>query len=168
MFEPCEKFPSLDRRSCAHCQGSALGTQENPNFSVREGFDEVHGYPVIEILKNGGSIHQYDAHFRFGRRKAEMLLTCLRALKEFGWCAAEDRLQFRSRIVEDPALGLRVRVFAEMQRYFERSTGQLVHEPWLRLHALPPDQSRLGLGVMKCRAIWSVQDELRGWLGRHP
>jgi hypothetical protein len=61
--ERCEKYPSLERRYCSHCQGTALVTQENPSFSIREDFDPVHGYPVVEILKNGGPIHRYDSPF---------------------------------------------------------------------------------------------------------
>lgn len=164
--ERCEKFPSLDRRFCAHCQGAPRGTPENPEFSIKEDFDEVHGYPVVEILKNGGPIHQYDSHFRFGRRKAEMLIACLPALREFGWSTDEARLQFQPQIFRDRALGISVSVFVEMHPDFERSTGEFVDRPWLRLQAMPPDDCHLGLGVMKCRAVWSVQDDLRDWLRR--
>ncbi|HXE90867.1 MAG TPA: hypothetical protein VNK82_07895 [Terriglobales bacterium] len=129
-------------------------------------FDEVHGYPVVEILKNGGPIHQYDSHFRFGRHKAELLLACLPALREFGWSSDEERLRFQPRTFDKRELGVSVKVFVEMHPHFEWSTGELIEEPWLRLQAIFPDQSHLGLGVMKCRAVWSVQDDLRDWVCR--
>jgi hypothetical protein len=50
---------------------------------------------------------------------------------------------------------------------FEWSTGKLIERPWLRLQAMPPDESHLGLGVMKCRAVWSVQDDLWDWARGH-
>jgi hypothetical protein len=166
--ERCEKYPSMERRFCSHCQGTTLGTQENPTFSLREDFDEVHGYPVVEILKNGGPIHAYDTHFRFGCRKAEMLLACLPAIKEFGWAPSDEaRLRFQPRVLEDRKSGISVKVFVEMHPDFERSTGEYVDRPWLRLQAMPPDQTHIGLGVMKCRALWAVQDHLRAWLGLH-
>ncbi len=160
----CEKYPSLLRKFCSHCQGTAQGTDENPRFSIREDIDENSGYPVVEILKNGGQIHRFDSHFRFGRRKAEMLLACLPALKEFGWSSPEQRLRFQTRVLEVPEFCIRVKVFVEMHPDFERSTGEEVDQPWLRLQAMPPNQEHLGLGVIKCRAVWSVQDELRAWV----
>ena len=166
MAERCEKYPSLDRRYCSHCQGTETGTQENPTFSVHEHFDDPLGYPVVEILKNGGPIHPYDSHFRLGRRKIEMLLTCLPAFKEFGWCTEEERLRFNPRTFEDPTLKIGVKVTVQMYPDFETSSGQWVDRPYLRLEAFPPDQSHLGLGMMKCRAVWSVQDDLRRWLLR--
>lgn len=157
----------MERRFCSHCQGTAPGTQENPQFSIKEDFDEVHGYPVVEILKNGASIHQYDSHFRFGRRKAEMLLTCLPALKEFSSSSHDEKLGFQPRIFEDQKRGISVRVYVEMHPEFEYSTGQIISKPWLRLQAMAPDEFHLGLGGMKCRAVWSVQDELHAWVRRH-
>jgi hypothetical protein len=165
LEDRCDKYPSVLRAHCSHCQGTAPGTQANPRFSIKENFDEDHGYPVVEVLKNGGPIHRFDEHFRFGRRKAEMLLACLPALKEFGWASDEKRLCFPSRIVEDTTRRIRVRVYVEMHREFVRSTGETIEQPWVHLQAMLPDLEHLGLGVMKCRAIWSVQDDLRIWLG---
>jgi hypothetical protein len=47
---------------------------------------------------------------------------------------------------------------------FERSDGQTVEKSWLRLQALPPDHDHIGLGVMKCRALCELEDELKRWL----
>jgi hypothetical protein len=55
----------------------------------------------------------------------------------------------------------------EMHPFFEHSTGTRIERPWLQLQAMPPDVDHLGLGVLKCRAVWSVQNELdvclRSW-----
>jgi hypothetical protein len=40
---------------CSHCQGTEPGTAENPKYSLKE--DDFDGYPIVEVLKNGGSIH---------------------------------------------------------------------------------------------------------------
>jgi hypothetical protein len=160
MEDRCDLFPSMIRAYCSHCQGTAPGTSANPQFSIRQGFDEVHGFRVVEVLKNGGAIYPFDSHFRFGRRKAEMLLACLPALKEFGWASDEERDRYPTRIIEDTARRIKVRVHVEMHPFFEHSTGIIIEQPWLRLQAMLPDLDHLGLGIMKCRAVWSVQDDL--------
>lgn len=85
--ERCPLNPSMYKRLCSHCQGQARGTQQNPHFSTVESYFQ--GSPVIEILKNGASVHRYDEHFRFGCRKARMLLACLPAFKKFGWPSSD-------------------------------------------------------------------------------
>jgi len=161
--ERCPLYPSLRRAYCAHYQGSTRGTRENPNFSLKYGFDPGYG-PTVEVLKDGGAIHLYDEHFRFGRRKAEMLVACLPVLQEFRVSSDTERLQFKERVVEDRARGLVVRISVEMYPEFVRSTGQTVERPWLRLQARPPDNHHIGLGAMKCRAICAVQESLKVWL----
>jgi hypothetical protein len=136
-----------------------------PRFSIME--YRYHRQPIVEILKDGGPVHAKDKHFRFGLRKAQMVLACMDVLKEFGWSTDEERLCFQPQIIEDRDLGISVRVFVEMQPDFVRSTGELIDERWLKLEASPPYQSdSLGLGVMKCRALSSVQGELRAWVRR--
>src|SRR6185437_10556685 len=158
---------SLERRYCSHCQGTVRGTEENPHFSIKEEF--ANGYPVVEVLRNGGAIHEWDSHFQFGLRKAEMLLAALPVLKEFAWCSDQERLKFPPQIIGEQEIGLRVQVFVEMRPDFERSTGELVERPYLQLVALPPasERTHIGVGFRKCRAICAVQDELRAWVRRH-
>jgi hypothetical protein len=131
--ERCPLNPSMYKRECSHCQGTARGTSQNPNFSAVESF--YNGSPVIEVLKNGAAIHAYDLHFRFGCRKARIILACL------------------------------PEVFAVMNPNFVRG-DELIEQYWLDLKELPSLEIHKGLGVMKCRAVWSVQDEIRAWLAR--
>ena len=69
--ERCPKNPSMLKAYCSHCQGTELGTDANPRFSVRAGYFD--GFPVVEVLKNGGSVHMYDNSFRFGIRNGPLL-----------------------------------------------------------------------------------------------
>lgn len=69
---PCPLHPSLGG-FCA-CQ-NPRGDDAHPRFSLVE--DRFNGCPVIELLKNGGPIHRYDEHFRFGVRVAQMFVACL-------------------------------------------------------------------------------------------
>jgi hypothetical protein len=150
---------------CSHCQGTEQGTSENPRFSIREHY--LYGFPVVEILKNGGPVHNFDSNFRFGVRKAQMLLACTHVLREFWRSSDEEKLTFGSQVVEDQRRRISVRIQIEMHPDFNYSTGQTVERPWLRLQSLPPDTEHIGLGSIKCRAICEVKIDLEQWLRKH-
>ena len=156
--ERCPKFPSILKANCSHCQGLERGTADNPRFTLSEGLFD--GWPVVEVLKNGGPVHVWDEHFRFGERKAEILIACVDILREFWQSTDDEKRTFASR----QERGLVIRIYIEMRRDFERSTGTTVDRPWLCLHALPPDNVRIGLGTMKCQAICAVEKDLQKWL----
>jgi hypothetical protein len=156
----CPKYPSMLKAFCSHCHGLKFGTRE-----IRESFYE--GYPVVEVLKDGGPVHGYDSNFRFGVRKAQMIVSCLEVLRDFWHACDETKLRFEPRLIQDLKYGLRVQTSIEMHPEFELSNGETVSRPWLRLQALSPDKEHLGLGAMKCRALCSVAPELVSWLQRH-
>lgn len=158
--EPCPRHPSIPKVFCS-CQ--SRGTNENPIFSMIE--SEYLGAPVIELLKNGRRIHQWDAHFAFGVRKAEILLTCIDVLYEFGWGSDDERRNFQSRTVQEGPHSLRVSV--EFFRDFIYSTGELIEEPWLRLESLNGFPTVKGLGRLKCRAIWALREQIGEWVTRN-
>jgi len=149
---------------CAHCQGSERGTADNPRFSLKEGY--FNGYPVVELLKNGGQVTLSDSHFRFGVRKAQILVACVALFREFWRSSDERKLAFKPRLIENQRRGLRIQVYVEMHPDFELSDGRPIDRPWLRLQALPPDNDHIGLGTMKCRAICEVEEDLKHWLQR--
>jgi hypothetical protein len=121
---------------------------------------------VVEILKNSGAVHRHDEHFRFGCRVARILLACLPALKTFAWPSSEkDRAKFEPQIFTESKLGIEVEVFVEMNANFV-VYDELIEKYWRNLRELPTLEIHKGLGVMKCKAVCSVQDELRDWLRR--
>lgn len=159
---PCPLHPSL-RGFCA-CKTSTRGTNLSPIFSIRE--TEYQGYPVIELLKNGGPIHRFDQHFRFGVRKAEMLLACLEPLREFAYAGDEERRLFKSRTVQEGPRS--ILVYVEFKECFEWSTGQRIEQPWLRLQSGTGYWPRVkGIGAMKCRAIWVLREQIGEWVARN-
>jgi len=162
--ERCPKNPSMYKAYCAHCQGTERGTTENPRFSLKE--DVYYGCPIVEVLKNGGQVTMSDAHFRFGVRKAQMLVACVSVLREFWRASDEQKLQFKTQIIPNETGDLRIEVYVEMHPDFELSDGRPIDRPWLRLQALPPDNDHIGLGTMKCRAICEVEEDLKSWLRR--
>ena len=105
-------------------------------------------------------------HFRFGRRKAEILIACVALLREFGWSTDDERLAFKPQLIENQRRGLRIQIYVQMHPDFEYSTGATIERPWLCLRALPPDNDHVGLGMMKCRAICAVEKDLKHWLQR--
>lgn len=160
----CPIYPSMPKAYCSHCQGLDPGTADNPKFSVREEY--FNGYPVVEVLKNGGPVHMWDSHFRFGQRKAEMVIACMALLREFWRSTDDERRAFAPQLIENQRRGLRIQIYVEMHPDFEYSTGATIERPWLCLRALPPDNDHVGLGMMKCRAICAVEKDLKHWLRR--
>lgn len=159
----CPLYPSFRRSECGHCRNGERITLENPRVSIEEKY--LNGHPVVEVLKNGGPVHLWDREFQFGLRKAEMLISCISLIKRF-WQSSDDddRRAFAPCVIENHTSGLRVRVYVEMRPDFVHSSGKTIDRPWLCLQSLAPDDERLGLGVMKCRAICAVQEELKRWL----
>jgi len=161
--ERCPKYPSMPKAYCSHCQGLERGTADNPQFSLKEDYFE--GSPVVEVLKNGGPVGSWDEHFRFGARKAEMLIACVDILRKFWFSTEEERCAFAPQLVENQTSGLRIQVYVvKMHPDFELSTGPTIHRPYLHLRALPPDDCEIGVGAMKCQAICAVEEPLKHWL----
>ncbi len=111
--ERCPKNPSMLKAYCSHCQGTERGTAENPKFSLKK--DTYCGFPVVEVLKNGGQVTMSDSHFRFGVRKAQMLVASIPILREFWRSSDAQRLKFMPRVIENQSQNLRVKVYVEMQ-----------------------------------------------------
>lgn len=159
--ERCPKYPSLPKEYCSHCQGMERGTADNPHFSLKE--DSYNGFPVVEVLKNGGPVGPWDQHFEFGLRKAEMLIACMHILRKFWLSTDDERRAFAPQLVEYQTVGLRKQIFVEMVPDFELSTGTTIDRPCLRLQA---DDVHKGLGALKCRAICEVEVPLKLWLAK--
>jgi hypothetical protein len=136
----------------------------NPSdcFSLKEG--HFNGHPIIEVLKNGGPVHPFDRHFRFGVRKAQMMLACVNILGEFWRADRGEKLRFETQEITDDRHGVQVRISVEMNPYFIYSTGVRIETPWLHLEALRPPNEHIGLGSSKCRAIFTVKKGLEDWL----
>ena len=91
---------------------------------------------VAEILKDGASIHIWDDHFQFGRRKAEMLVACIDVLRDFWRSNGDEDDIFVPRVIENQG---RASVFERM---------------WKRILILNAPMARrlknLGCGYKRC------------------
>jgi hypothetical protein len=93
-----------------------------------------------------------------------MLVACIDVLRDFWRSNGDEDDIFVPRVIENQGRRLRIRTHVEKRPDFERSDGQTVEKSWLRLQALPPDDDHIGLGVMKCRAVCELEEELKRWL----
>jgi hypothetical protein len=95
-----------------------------------------------------------------------MLVACIDVLRDFWRSNGDEDDIFVPRVIENQGRRLRIRTHVEEHPDFERSDGQTVEKSWLRLQALPRDDDHIGLGVMKCRAVCELEEELKRWLRR--
>lgn len=161
-IDRCPKYPSMPKEFCSHCQGTGVGTENNPRFSIKESF--LNEKPLVEILKNGGPVHLFDSHFTFGLSTAILLLKCIEVLREFWKSTDEERRTFENQTIEDKEGGYTIDISVEMHPDFVRSTGEMIDRPWLQI-VVPWE--RIGLGMMKCRAVCEVEDQLANWLEKN-
>jgi hypothetical protein len=88
-------------------------------------------------------------------------------LKEFWRLTDDERRLFAPRLIENERNGSRVVVFVEMHPEFEYSTGGTIERPWLRLlTSTSQGDDHIGLGWMKCRAVYEVENQLKEWLAK--
>src|SRR5437764_500232 len=62
---------------CGHCKRPA-----GDRYELRPG-GYYRGYPMVEILKNGGPVHRYYSHFKFGAERARLLLVGRSVIDQF-------------------------------------------------------------------------------------
>jgi hypothetical protein len=119
---------------------------------------------VVEVLKDGGPVHPYDEHFRFGVQKAKLLLLALKIVREFAANTDDEgNTTVTSQFVHDNS-GMILQVWVEMHEEFIRSTGEKIERPWLQIRRLP-NGPQIGVGVQKAKAVSVLADQLAEWVG---
>ena len=103
-------FTQLPKDQCAHCSG--IASRISPHYHLRTSWFE--GSRIVEILKNGGPVHPYDEHFRFGSQKARLLLGALEVIKEFASNTDDEgNTTVTSQIVRNES-GVLLQIWVEM------------------------------------------------------
>ncbi len=152
-------FSQLPEDQCAHCLGTA--SRPSPHYQLKPGW--FGGFPIVEVLKDGGPVHRYDEHFRFGAEKGRLLLGAIEVIREFAANTDDEgNTTVRSQVVRDNS-GVLLQIWVEMHEEFVRSTGETIHRPWVQIHRLP-DGPRIGIGVQKAKAVCALSKELKRWL----
>lgn len=149
----------LPKDQCSHCIDGP--PRLSPHYQLKAAWFQ--GCPVVEILKDGGPVHPYDEHFRFGIQKARLLLGALEVIKEFAANTDDEgNTTVRSQFIHDES-GAVLQIWVEMHEEFVRSTGETVQRPWLQIRRLP-NGPHIGAGVQKAKAISALARELRKWV----
>ena len=149
----CEKY-HFPRAWCAHC---------TPAENIAAQYELVpaglaNGYPIVELLRDGGPIHEFDEHFRFGRSKAKLILAAMENLERFS-----RGEKIKGGLVSD-SHGNSGRIIVQFWPDFMRSDGRYVNASWLSLEDPMHPGSGIGIGYQKSLACIALKDEILRWV----
>jgi len=154
--ERCPKT-GLKRSSCYHCQ-------EPPEYSIKEGVFK--GLPVVEILHQGGAIHEFDEHFRFGVKKAKLILACMEIVEELAATQFGEMPAIENQTVVDSINGDQISLIVESFREWQHSSGRTIKVPWIRLQSDKYPDVHIGFGQKKAKAIVCLRRKTAEWVDR--
>jgi hypothetical protein len=135
--------------------------QRPPEYEMVESTFE--GNPVIEILYNGGPIHEFDQHFRFGKPKAKLFLACMDIVKELASTPYGEMPAIENQEVNDSVSGYPIFVKVEIKREIHHSSGRILKIPWVRLQSGKYSNVHIGFGRKKAKAIVALRRQLADW-----
>jgi hypothetical protein len=152
----CEHYFNLVNRNCPICFPSEHYQIVPDNFT---------GKPLVEIFRNGNPwLAPGDRNFRFGTKKAAMILYCIKEIEQFAIsnCPAEIyETCIRKISSADPTDEIYLQSFPE----FERTDGEVVRMPFLRVDRVVNSvkSTHIGFGQLKATALVILEEELRDW-----
>jgi hypothetical protein len=142
----------MKRTECSLCQAP-------PEYEMKE--DIYKGNPIVELLHNGGPIHERDKNFRFGKGKAKLFLACLDIVEELAATQGDERPHIRNHEVVNKVID--DRIIVRVESFFELSDGRTVSVPWVRLQSGKYSNLHIGFGRRKARAILALRRKLAKW-----
>ena len=132
-------------------------------YSVQE--SNYLGNPVLEVLVTGrawGDVYPGDAHFRFGCRKAAMIMTACDLIEVFARTGGKRPRHDHKLLISDP--GLCCTSECTVYSGFTTSFGQTVNQPYMKL--VEPLAS-IGFGVQKAVALTTLHHAIREFVLSH-
>lgn len=131
-------------QTCSRCN------PQIPHYELRE--CSFCGHPLVEVLKDGGPIHEFDQYFRLNPVEAAALVAVAPLLREFPQIAVNE---IRIHQADGAAWGLFKRKGTIHGKWCE----------WLEIFdASSVDHARAKVGHQKCEAICALEPQLRAWL----
>lgn len=132
----------------------------DPDYKMVESY--FGGYPVVELLHNGGPITEFDQNFKFGVKKAMLFLACMSVVKELALTPLGEipDIEMR-RTVVDKVTGTSILV--QFFREFERPDGRRIEVPWVKLTSVRDPKVHIGFGQRKAKALWELRNEIANW-----
>jgi hypothetical protein len=152
-------MPSEDRCEHGMIRTQCYLCQASPEYEMKE--DIYKGNPIVELLHNGGPIHERDKNFRFGKSKARLFLACLNIVEELAATQGDERPNIRNREFVDTVSG--DRIFARVESFFELSDNRRIGVPWVHLQSGKYSNLDIGFGRRKAKAIVALRRQLAKW-----
>lgn len=152
----CDLYPSMPKAFCSHCHPTAMRAAGPvyPMYSTVRTVTDRYG-ELIEVLYFGGPVTVYDRHFRFGWRRARLIVESLAAVREFVAACEEGRFSLSTSTIQSPTFGS---IAARFQGGFFHSSGDYIDGPFLQLEGA--DGTRKGFGYLKALAVIGVIEDL--------
>lgn len=122
--------------------------------------------PVIEILENSEPF-PFDSHFRFGCKKARLILACMDTIVEFSEHTDDNgRSTVKPHTIDSIKFGGEISVSIEPHPEFVHSSGRTINKPWLSLRVMPYESPHISFGLRKAHALVSLKDQIIKWLNK--
>ena len=112
---------------------------------------------------SGFESHRCLQKFNYYKRKRPERVACIDVLRDFWRSNGDEDGIFMPRVIENQGRRLRIRTHVEKHHDFERSDGQTVEKSSCGYKRCP-HHDHIGLGVLKCRGVCELEDELKRWL----
>ena len=152
-------MPSEDRCRHGMIRTQCHICQAPPEYEMKE--DIYKGNPIVELFHNGGPIHERDAHFRFGEKKAKLFLACMDIVKELAATQGDEMPDIKNQKVIDAVSGDTISV--ELKREIDLSNNRRLKIPWVHLQSGKYSNLDIGFGRRKAKAIVALRRQLAAW-----
>lgn len=121
---------------------------------------QYYNNPIIELLYQGGRILVTDEHFGFGIKKARILMSCTKEIKEF---ASLQQGFHQNEYTNSRKIGPET-ISVEYRNSFTKPNGRTINLPFIKLSC---GTIQIGFGQKKAKALYYLRHDIRKWLRKN-